>query len=326
MENSRIKIGILGAASIAKKSIIPTLVAMSSKFELVGVASRTFEKAQELSVQYKFLPFSDYQNLIDFKGLNAIYIPLPNSLHAEWIRKALNKGLHVIVEKSLACDYDEAVLLNNLARSKNLVLIENFQFRFHSQLAFIKEKIQSGVIGELRSMKSAFGFPSLPIDDIRLKKELGGGALLDAGAYPVKITQYFFGYDVEVKAASLNYFNNSEVDIWGGAFIKQKNGPFFSEISFGFNNYYQCSIEFWGSKGILYTNRIFTSPKEYKPIISIKKDNQEEIIELESDNHFEKMFVHFYNLIYGLQSKEDEYVQNIHQARLINEIKIKSNE
>ena len=106
--------------------------------------------------------------------------------------------MHVLVEKSLACEYAQVVELNDLAKKKGLALIENFQFRFHSQLQYIKNIVGSGKIGELRCIKSAFGFPPFQEkNNIRYQKELGGGALLDAGAYPIKISQIFMGYDID---------------------------------------------------------------------------------------------------------------------------------
>ena len=259
------------------------------------------------------------------ENIDAIYIPLPNSMHYEWVKKALNKNLHVLVEKSMACSYDEVLKLNKLAEMKNLVLIENFQFRFHSQLQYIKDLVDSGKIGELRNIRSSFGFPPFSDDDnIRYKKELGGGALLDAGAYTIKISQIFLGNDIYVDSATLKYSDDKKVDIWGSGCLKSTNSAINSQIAFGFDNFYQCSIELWGSKGKIKTDRIFTSPPGYSPIIELETQKGKEVKVLKEDNHFKNMILFFYNQI--MKNNKEEYLNNICQAKLINEFVVKSKE
>ncbi|MBI9066041.1 MAG: Gfo/Idh/MocA family oxidoreductase [Salinivirgaceae bacterium] len=323
----KINIGILGCAKIAERFMIPALLDLPNHFNIIGIASRDFTKASICAKRFNIKPYNGYQDLLNDTLLDAIYIPLPNSLHAEWIEKALLNGLNVLVEKSLACNYEDVERLTSIAKARNLVLVENFQFRFHSQLKFIKEKLESGVIGELRCMRSSFGFPPFPeADNIRYNKELGGGALLDAGAYPIKISQIFLGDDIEVKAANLSFDEEKGVDIWGGAYLKQKNGNLFSEIAFGFDNFYQCNIELWGSAGKIYANRIFTAPPGFCPIVEIETSKGINKIELPEDHHFKNMLLHFFNLIIFKETVDIELSQNLNQARLINEIIYRNNE
>jgi predicted dehydrogenase len=327
MNAKKINIGVLGCSNIALRSVIPAINELNDHFTLKGIASRSKEKADKYAYELNIPPFYSYQDLIEKSKLNAIYIPLPNSLHAEWIEKALNNGLHVLVEKSLGCSYSEVKKLNRLAQKANLALIENFQFRFHPQIKVIKELLINNAIGELRCLRSSFGFPPFKDkDNIRYRKDLGGGALLDAGAYPIKISQIFLEKEIYVKASSSMVDENIGVDIWGGAFIKQKNGPIFSEISFGFDNFYQCNVELWGSKGKISTNRIFTAPPGYKPKILLENNNGSKIIEVEASNHFVNMLSYFYKNMFNRQLRENEYDQNNNQARLIEELKTKANE
>ncbi len=322
----KINIGILGCANIAKKFILPTLKEME-EFNIVGIASRSKEKADKFAKEFDIKSFYSYEDLLESKNLDAVYIPLPNSLHYRWIKKALEKNLHVLVEKSMACKYSEVIELNELAKQKGLVLIENFQFRHHSQLAYIRNLVNSGKVGELRSMRASFGFPPfLDNDNIRYKKELGGGALLDAGAYPLKISQIFLGENLFVESANLEISTDKNVDIWGNASIKQKNGNLVSQIAFGFNHFYQNNIELWGSKGKIYTNRIFTAVPEFEPTVEIETNDGKEVVKLSSDHHFKNMLKHFYTQVLTQESTENEYTQNINQARLIHELKEKASE
>lgn len=319
--SKKINIGILGCANIAKKFIIPAICELEDEFNLVGIASRSNESANEFAKEFNTSPYVGYDSLLKNKELDAVYIPLPNSLHYEWVKKSLEKNLHVLVEKSMACTHSEVLELNNLAKKKKLVLLENFQFRFHSQLQYIKDLVSSNKIGELRSIRSSFGFPPFSDkDNIRYSKNLGGGALLDAGAYTLKISQIFLGNDIEVTSSSLTYDKELDVDIWGSAYLKQKNGDLSSQVSFGFDNFYQCNIELWGSKGKIYTNRIFTSPPAYNPIIKIETNDGKENIKLEEDHHFKNMLNYFHQSIIDRSNLEFEYEQNINQSRLLNEI------
>ena len=321
----KINIGVLGCANIAERFMIPAIISLNQHFNLIGIASRNLEKAAQFAEKANAKSYNSYEELIDDPLVDAVYIPLPNALHAQWIEIALGLGLHVLVEKSMACSYEEVRELNKIAKARSLVLLENFQFRFHTQLAFIKKILHEGTIGELRCMRSSFGFPPFPNENnIRYQKELGGGALLDVGAYPIKLSQIFLGENIDVKEANLYFDENKGVDIWGGAYLKQRDGVLFSEIAFGFDNFYQCNLELWGSKGKIYTNRIFTASPEHEPIIELETMAGKEMIKLPVDYHFKNMLMHFYDLIISKKGIKNEYLQNVNQARLIEELKNKA--
>ncbi len=323
----KIKIGILGCANIAVRSVIPVIKELQEHFTLVGISSRTKAKADQWAKEMDTQAFYSYDAILDNTIIDAVYIPLPNSLHFEWAKKALEKGIHVLMEKSLACSFDEVQELVNIAEKKQLALVENFQFRFHHQLQKIQQIIEDKTIGELRCVRSAFGFPPFSdVDNIRYKKELGGGALLDAGAYPIKISSLLLGKNIEVKAAKKNTLADSEVDIWGGGMIVQRNGQLFSEIAFGFDNYYQCNLELWGSKGKLTASRIFTAPPGFVPEVVVETQGNKEVIEVEACNHFENILKYFHTVCFSEEKQKQEYEANILQARLINEFKIQSDE
>lgn len=317
------KIGVLGCANIAERFMLPA-IKESDLFELVGIASRSEDRADSFSNTFNTKAFYSYDSLLD-SNLDAIYIPLPNGLHYEWVKKALNKKLHVLVEKSLACDLDQVKELNRLARDNRIALLENFQFRFHKQLRFIQNKLDEDHLGEIKLLRSSFGFPPFKDkDNIRYQKAVGGGALLDAGAYTIKVSQIFLGDKIYVDSASLTRPHNQEVDIWGSAFIKQKNGYLTSQIAFGFDHFYQNTLEIWGSKGKLTASRIFTAGPGVQAKVTIENRDGIDAINLPEDNHFLNMLDHFSELINTGNGLDDEYSQNINQARLIRELYEKS--
>lgn len=321
----KLRIGVLGFANIAQKAIIPAIMDLPDLFDFVGVATRTEEKKKSI-VDLGYKVFMPYEQLIDIDKIDVLYVPLPNALHYQWVKTALEKGIHVLVEKSLGCNLKEVEDLNQLAQDKNLVLIENFQFRFHSQLAYIKNVIASGVLGEVRSIRSSFGFPPFPdSNNIRYQKKLGGGAILDAGAYPMKLAKLFLGNEIQVVSAVSSKPENSEVEIWGAGMIQQIKGSGFLQFSFGFDHFYQCSIEIWGSLGKLSTNRIFTAPPAYQAEVQIETAKGIEKVKLEADNHFQNMLRHFWNCTQNQELCEAEYSQNYIQAKLLEEFKTIAN-
>lgn len=324
MEQRKIRIGILGTASIAQRYVIPTLLGMPDLFELKGIASRNFERAHELADRNSIAAFSPYDSILKVSDLDAVYIPLPNALHYEWIEKSLQRGLHVLVEKSLACSSSEVKKLCQIADENGLALIENFQFRFHSQLQWVKDLVESGTLGELRCMRISFGFPPFPDrGNIRYNNQLGGGALLDAGAYPIKLSQIIMGENLKVACASLRYTSDYDVDIGGSGTLIDTDTGIHSQISFGFDNYYQCSLELWGAKGRLFTNRIFTAPPNATPQMELSLGGKSEILNLVTDNHFEKMLKYFHSACMG---KISESKQNIKQSLLIEEFRNRAHE
>ncbi len=326
---SIVRIGVLSTANIATRSVIPAINNLPDKFKLVGIASRFLDKAEKASQDLNTQAFGDYSELVTLPDIDAIYIPLPNGLHFQWVKECLKAGKHVLVEKSLGCSYSEVKELTELARSNKCVLLENFQFRFHQQLVDLKRLLfEDEVIGELRVLRAFFGFPPFPDkDNIRYNSELGGGALLDAGAYTLKISQLLIGFELEVLASRLSFDEHSSVDIWGNGMLSVKNQPITAHISFGFDNYYQNGIEAWGNKGKLFTNRLFTARDNFKPIIEIETNDGKRVVELNADDHFQNMLSHFHTLIteFNESDIELEHRQNLNQSRLIEDFKSKAN-
>ena len=263
----------------------------------MGIASRDPETASSIASKFNTTPYT-YQTLIESGGLDAIYIPLPNALHYPWILRSLEAGLHVLVEKSLACTYKQVNDLVDLAEAKGLVLMESFQFRFHQQMRIISESVANGELGELRSFKSSFGFP--PFRDkanIRYQAKLGGGALLDAGAYPLRLAQIIMGSDTYVSDATLYFDDHLGVDLMGSAFLKNPRTEVVGFVEFGFDNFYQNSLDIWGSEGRLTSDRIFTAGPGVIPRVTLSKPSQNIDFENLEDDHFSGLLSAFTDLI-----------------------------
>lgn len=322
-----IRVGILGCAAIAKRSLAPAFAAHPS-FQLVAIASRMVEKAAEFAGQYGARSCS-YEELVAADDVNFIYCPLPTGLHAEWVAKCLQAGKHVLCEKSLACTYDEVARLVDLARSRNLLLMESFQFRFHAQNLYVKQLLKDGVIGPLRQVVIRFGIPPFPegAANIRYYKELGGGALLDSGAYTLKAASYLLGEDLTVLAAmsDVNRPNKDgvgdDVDLTGSVMLRTADGvPV--QTAYGFSHFYQNGYEIWGKNGKITTTRAFTARPDFAApvILETCEGHTEQIFQ---DDHFRNLLTHVAERI----QEEDfsgEYAQNLRQAGLMEEVRVKT--
>jgi predicted dehydrogenase len=318
---SNLRIGVLGCANIARRSVIPAIKSIA-EYDLIAIASRTQVKADELANEFNCEAVEGYQTLLDRNDIDVIYMPLPTGLHEEWVVKALEAGKHILIEKSLAMNYDSAKRMVDIARQKGLLIMENFMFLYHGQHQFVKELIDKGEIGEVRCFRSSFGFPPLDKNNFRYNAALGGGSLMDAAAYTVRASQLFLGNDIWVEGATLNHMN-TEVDLFGGAYLKSEAG-LFAEVAFGFDNFYQCNYEIWGSKGKIIAQRAFTPGENFTPTITLEKQGEIFDYKIDAENHFINILTEFKRCV--LQSEvEAKYEEILNQSRLLQELRDKSN-
>ena len=315
MFNNKIRVGILGCANIAIRSLAPAFQ-HHPNFHLVTFAGRDFNKTRDAATSFGCQPSESYEELITRNDIDLVYIPLPNSLHFEWVMKALKSKKHVMCEKSLGCTYEEVNAMVLEAQKNSLLLVENFQFRFHSQHSFVKKILNDGLIGDVRCFRSSFGFPPFAdSENIRYKSSLGGGALLDAGAYTLKAVDFMLGEDFEVISSNLNFCKDKQVDLHGGIYMQNKIG-ITAQLSFGFDNFYQCNYEIWGSKGKIISTRAFTAHPNIKPLVRIETSEGIELKQLPADDHFQNILTYISNCIYQ-GDFYSEYEQNLRQARHI---------
>jgi NDP-hexose-3-ketoreductase len=163
----KIKIGVLGCANIAQRTVIPALKFLSGKFELIFVASRSIDKAEAFAREFNCKAIAGYDNIINSSKIDALYIPLPTGLHKEWVNKALLAGKHVYAEKSIASNLTDAKIMVDNAKQKNLALMEGYMFQYHSQHKVVLDLLKIGEIGGLRYFSSSFGFPPFPNNNFR---------------------------------------------------------------------------------------------------------------------------------------------------------------
>lgn len=196
--------GILSTANIGRKAMIPALQ-KSEMAQVAAVASRNADRARlfadELDIPRSF---GSYQALLDDDGIDAVYIPLPNHLHKEWTIRAANAGKHILCEKPLALNAEECREMKAAAEANGVQLMESFMYRHHPRIMAAQEMVRSGLIGDIRTIESAFTFKLTNKEDIRYQPEMGGGALMDVGCYCVNLSRLMAGREpVSVQARAV---------------------------------------------------------------------------------------------------------------------------
>src|SRR5512142_1085228 len=202
--NKKLRWGILSTAKIGIKAVIPA-IQQSNNGQVVAIASRRMDKASEVAKSLGIpRAFGSYEELLESREVDAIYIPLPNNLHKEWTLRAAEHGKHILCEKPFALNAAEVDEMIAAAQKNHVLLMEAFMYRFHPQFAKLKSMIAEGTIGKLQIIRSAFCFHLQDAHNIRLDTELGGGALMDVGCYCVNMSRLVAGAEpLEVKATAL---------------------------------------------------------------------------------------------------------------------------
>jgi xylose dehydrogenase (NAD/NADP) len=190
MKNRKLQWGILGTAKIAKEWVIPA-IRRSEFSHLLAVASSSGKAAQWAEEQGIEKYYDSYQALLDDPDLDVIYIPLPNHLHAEWTIKAAQAGKHVLCEKPATLTSEEMLQVMKACKMNQNVYMEAFMYRFHPQHTRVREIIREGRIGQVKMIRANNCFMLQNKEqNIRTKKDFGGGALYDVGGYVINALRY----------------------------------------------------------------------------------------------------------------------------------------
>jgi predicted dehydrogenase len=193
--------GIVSTAQIGRWVFAPALRA-TGRGELAGVASRDRTRAAAFAADLEIPEvFASYDDLLWSDRVDAVYVPLPNSMHEEWAVRAMEHGKHVFCEKPLATSPEAAQRMVDAATRHGVLLMEAMVFRYHPQTLRLRRLLDAGAIGDLRHVDMRMGGP-LPAGNIRWLPELGGGALQDIGCYVITVARWAAGAEpIRVSAA-----------------------------------------------------------------------------------------------------------------------------
>ena len=217
-----VKWGVLGTANIAKNCTIPGMKG-AENCELYAIAGRNEEKVRSFQEEFGFAKaIVGYEKLLEDPEVQAVYIPLPNHLHKEWVIRALKAGKHVLCEKPLALNAEDAREMFAAAHENNVILMEAYAYLHTPYIAALKEELLSGSLGQVDYIETAFLTQGY-VEDIRIHKEMGGGAMYDLGCYCTTMILTLTGSEpAEVMGHA--EFNENGVDIFSSVILKMKNG------------------------------------------------------------------------------------------------------
>jgi len=260
---AKIKWGIISTAKIAREHVIPGMQA-GEYCDVYAIASRNLEKAQTVAKELSIpKAYGSYEELLADPDVQAVYNPLPNHLHVPWSIKVAEAGKHVLCEKPIALNAEEAEKLVKTCRDKGVLLMEAFMYRLHTQWVTAKKMVQNRKIGELKAIQVSFSYTNLDPDNIRNRPDLAGsGGLMDIGCYPISLSRFIFEAEPKRVVSLVNRDPNWRIDILASAMMEFDKGHATFTCSTQLTPYQRVNI--FGTKGRIEIEIPFNAP-EYDP-------------------------------------------------------------
>jgi predicted dehydrogenase len=255
--------GVLGVARIFSLRVAPPL-ARSKLARLHAIASRDERKAEETAARLGIAKaYGSYEALLADPEVEAVYIPLPNHLHAPYIRKAAEAGKHVLCEKPLALNAGEAAECVQHAQRRGVLLMEAFMYRFHPQWHHAVELIRAGEIGEVRAVHTLFAYDMQDPANIRNSLEMGGGGLMDIGCYAVSAPRLLFGREPQRVLGLFERHAELKTDILTSAILDFAPGR--SVFTVATQSFPSQRVEVLGTGGRIDVEVPFNMPADVPP-------------------------------------------------------------
>ncbi|MBN2552746.1 MAG: Gfo/Idh/MocA family oxidoreductase [Spirochaetales bacterium] len=259
--------GVLGVANIFMKKVLPPLLG-SDLVRLEAVASRSGEKARSAAQRFGIpRSYGSYEDLLEDADIEAVYIPLPNHLHGEWIRKAADAGKHILCEKPLALNAEEAKASVEYAAAAGVRLMEAFMYRFHPQWRRVAELASRGEIGEILAVQTYYAYDLKDPENIRNKADMGGGGLMDIGCYAVSVPRLLFGAEPRRAIGLFTRDANLKTDILSSAILDFGRGrSVFTVATQGFR---AQQVDIYGSSGSMHVGIPFNMYPDVPPSLTV---------------------------------------------------------
>jgi predicted dehydrogenase len=255
--------GILGPGRIARSFL--TGLAGSATESAVAVGSRDLDRARAVADDFDVpRAYGSYPDLLADETVEAVYVALPNSLHAQWSDAAARAGKHVLCEKPLGRSAAEAEAMFAVARECGVWLMEAFMYRFHPRTLALAELVARGDVGEPRLVRASFGFTVTDAANVRLSADLAGGALLDVGCYPVNATRMLAGPVAGVTAAAR--WSDTGVDETLAGTLEHAAGAL-SVVSCSLVSSHHNVVQLVGSEGVVDVPVAFTPPPDRPSVL-----------------------------------------------------------
>ncbi|MDD2723163.1 MAG: Gfo/Idh/MocA family oxidoreductase [Methylovulum sp.] len=293
---SPLRFGILGGARINER-MLPAIIEAHNA-ELIAIASRREGAAAETLARYApqqqgVKTYHTLDGLLNDSDVQAVYIPLANHEHAEWTLRAIEHGKHVLCEKPMALAVNDILAIQTAARRHQVTVMEGFMYRFHPQHARVLELIQSGLFGDIRSVRATFSFMMRPERMYRLEEPIsrGGGAMWDIGCYAIHTLRMFFQQE-PIAVTALSQTVASGADIAASGVLDFGDGKY-AQFDFSFARARRCEYEIIGTKGGLVCHVVWQLPGDVPMLTWWTDDGRQTEERLPAANHFRLEVEHF---------------------------------
>lgn len=296
MSNTKLRWGILGAARVNER-LLPAIVEASNA-QLVAIASRRPGAAAQILAQYApqqqdVRTYDHLESLLTDSEIDAVYLPLANHEHAEWALRAIEHGKHVLIEKPMALTLEDIEAIEAAAQRHNVTVMEGFMYRFHPQHARVKELLEQGLIGDIRSVRASYSFMMRPARMYRLTEsvERGGGAMWDIGCYAIHSARMFFE-QLPIAVTAISSYVESGADTTTSGVLDFGEGKF-AHFDFSFERARRCEYEIIGTRGGIKCETVWQLPGDVPVISWWTEDGRQSEERLPAANHFNLEIEHF---------------------------------
>lgn len=282
---NKVRWGVLSTAKIAVKDVIPAMQ-LGDHTEVVAIASRNLGKAEKVAEELGIeRAFGSYEELLANDEIDAIYNPLPNHLHVDWTIKGLQSGKHVLCEKPVALSHVEArQLLFEARKYPRLKVMEAFMYRHHPRWKKIRELVQSGAVGKLKTVTSFFSYYNDDPQNIRNKPAMGGGSLMDIGCYCISVPRYLFDEEPVRVFGSMEMDPELNIERLTSAILAFPSG------SASFTSATQLarhqSVSVFGTEGKIEVPMPFNPPSDVPTNINLEKNGKKKVLSIDPCNQY----------------------------------------
>ena len=310
---STLHFGVIGTAKIAREKVIPALQ-QGQHTEVTAIASRSTDRAEE-TAEALGIPHAhgSYETLLASNKVEAIYIPLPNHLHVPWTLKALEAGKHVLCEKPLGLNADEACeVADAAAEHPSLKVMEAFMYRHHPQWQRTKALVEEGALGPLRSVESSFSYYKTDPKNIRNQPDAGGGGLMDIGCYCISVARFLFGKAPERVAGDVDIDPDLDIDRRTSALMDFGDGV--STFTCGTQMAAHQHVRIFGTDGKIELSVPFSPPPDEPARLWLTTGGETEEIVFEATNQFTRQGDRFARAVFDdteVPTSLDDAVENM---------------
>jgi NDP-hexose-3-ketoreductase len=268
--NGSVRVALWGVGSHVRRNLLPAFE-RSRRVDLVALHTRHERTLGEVAESTGATPYHDINSMLSAPDVDAVYIAAPTGVHAHMARETLRAGKHVWCEKPMTGSHHETADVIRAAERAGLVALESDMFLYHPQFNELRRLVETQEVGRLVSMTGRFGFPHLPSADFRYSRSLGGGALLDAGYYPIAAALDLLGPELRLLGAAVTSDDGRDVDTVGAAIVASNDQT--ALLEWGFGRSYRNEIEIWCEGGTIKAERAFSKPANLETSIVVSSQS-----------------------------------------------------